>query len=501
MTQDDTASYDAHFDMMAEKFGGRRALQDLLQVGPSALSNYRNRGHIPTDKMQRLQSEAARLGFRLNPDTLEFIKSKPPVILLIITGGVAAYKALELARRLGDAGAIVRGVMTKSAQEFITPLALSALTAEKTYTDLFDLTDEQEMGHIRLAREADLVLVAPATANFIAKMAHGMADDLASTLCLASTAPIAIAPAMNPAMWIHPATQANLDILANRGIQIIGPDSGDTACGEIGTGRLTAPDEIARTAMMHIKAPEQPLSGQHIIVTSGPTFEPIDPVRFIGNQSSGQQGHDIARACAGLGAQVTLVSGPVALPDPEHVETIHIQTAEDMLKAVTRALPATSFISCAAVADWRPVQVADHKIKKQHQADVPMIELMENPDILAQISKHKDRPELVVGFAAETENLVANATKKRHRKGCDWILANPVHQDGRAVFGASLNDITYITGLHGIITIFVHQVEGIFQVALVVESCRRCLVVHHQLHALRVSIFVEHLDIKVTKPF
>ena len=445
MTQNDMASYYARFDAMAEQLGGRRALQSLLQVGPSALSNYRNRGHIPADKLQRLQSEAKIRGLLLHPDTLELSNHKAPVILLIITGGVAAYKALELARRLGDAGAIVRGVMTKSAQQFITPLALSALTGEKTYTELFDLTDEQEMGHIRLAREADLVLVAPATANFIAKMAQGMADDLASTLCLASTGPIAIAPAMNPAMWAHPATQANLSILAARGVHQIGPDAGDTACGEIGTGRLTAPDEIARTVMKLIAPADKPLSGQHIIVTSGPTFEPIDPVRFIGNHSSGQQGHTIARACAALGADVTLVSGPVALADPDDVQTVHVQTATEMLDAVDTALPATVFISCAAVADWRPAQFADSKMKKQTHAGTPTLELVENPDILAHVSHHKARPELVIGFAAETDNLEAFASEKRRRKGCDWILANPVHQDGGTVFGASVNNITCIT--------------------------------------------------------
>ena len=301
------------------------------------------------------------------------------------------------------------------------------------------------MGHIRLARESDLILVAPATANFIAKMAHGIADDLASTLCLASTAPIAIAPAMNPAMWSHPATQSNLDMLSKRGVHMIGPDAGDTACGEIGTGRLTAPDEIAHTALKLVNPTAKPLSGEHIIVTSGPTFEPIDPVRFIGNHSSGQQGHNIARACAALGAQVTLVSGPVTVPDPEDVTIVHIQTAQEMLAAVEAALPATGFIGCAAVADWRPAQMADHKMKKQSQTDIPTLELVENPDILAHIAHHKNRPNLVVGFAAETENVAVYASEKRRRKGCDWILANPVHQDHGTVFGAPTNDITYIT--------------------------------------------------------
>ena len=250
---------------------------------------------------------------------------------------------------------------------------------------------------------------------------------------------------MNPAMWAHPATQANLSILAARGVHQIGPDAGDTACGEIGTGRLTAPDEIARTVMKLITPADKPLSGQHIIVTSGPTFEPIDPVRFIGNHSSGQQGHAIARACAALGAQVTLVSGPVSVPDPEDVKIVHIQTAQEMLAAVEAALPATGFIGCAAVADWRPAQFADSKMKKQSHSHIPALELVENPDILAHIAHHKNRPNLVVGFAAETENVAAYASEKRRRKGCDWILANPVHQERGTVFGASMNDIIYIT--------------------------------------------------------
>ena len=445
MSMSDNSEYSASFDALTRTLGGRAALQDLLQVGPSALSNYRNRGHIPASKMLLLQAEAHKHSLHLDPATLQLSKQKAPVILLIITGGVAAYKALELARRLGDAGAIVRGVMTKSAQQFITPLALSALTSEKTYTDLFDLTDEQEMGHIRLARECDLVLVAPATANFIAKLAHGMADDLASTLCLASTAPLALAPAMNPAMWAHPATQDNLAVLTSRGVHLIGPDSGDTACGEIGAGRLTAPDEIAHAAMELIAPKQNPLSGEHIIVTSGPSFEPIDPVRFIGNHSAGQQGHNIARACAALGANVTLISGPVALPDPAGVTTIHVQTAEDMLKAAETALPASSFIGCAAVADWRAANPSDAKLKKVNDTDAPVLGLVQNPDILAHIGQHKNRPKLVIGFAAETDNLVRYAAKKRQQKGCDWILANPVHQDDGTVFGASMNDITCIT--------------------------------------------------------
>ena len=444
MTISHNHDFGAAFDTLVEAIGGRVAVRDLLQVGPSALSNYRGRGHIPADKLSLLIAEAKNHGWQLDPNSLQLSPFKAPVILLIITGGIAAYKALELARRLGDAGAIVRGVMTKSAQNFITPLSLSALTSQKTYTDLFDLTDEQEMGHIRLAREADLVLVAPATANFIAKLSHGMADDLASTLCLASTAPLAFAPAMNPVMWAHPATQDNLSLLQRRGAHMIGPDDGDTACGEIGTGRLTAPDEIAQRAMALLKPADKPLSGQHILVTSGPTFEPIDPVRFIGNRSSGQQGHAIAAACATLGADVTLVSGPVSLPDPAAVRTIHVETADEMLRAVRSELPASVFISCAAVADWRVADTSPAKIKK-NGATAPGLNLVENADILATIGHHENRPKLVIGFAAETDDLLSHATEKRQRKGCDWILANPVHQTDGTVFGASHNHITCIT--------------------------------------------------------
>lgn len=444
MSASDIAKFGAAFDVLIDALGGRTAVQSLLQVGASALSNYRSRAHIPAHKLSVLQDAARAHGLQLDPASLHLSDHKAPVILLIITGGVAAYKALELARRLGDAGAIVRGVMTKSAQQFITPLSLSALTAEKTYTDLFDLTDEQEMGHIRLAREADLVLVAPATANFIAKLAHGMADDLASTVCLASTAPLAFAPAMNPAMWAHAATQDNLATLQARGAHMIGPDDGDTACGEIGTGRLTAPDDIARHALKLLAPTAKPLAGKHLLITSGPTHEPIDPVRFIGNHSSGQQGHAIAAACAALGAEVTLVSGPVSLPDPRGVNTIHVQTAADMLDAVHSALPASIFIGCAAVADWRPVDTAAGKIKKG-DGSTPSVQLIENVDILASVGHHKNRPDLVIGFAAETDDLLAHSDSKRQRKGCDWILANPVHQQGGTVFGASHNQITCIT--------------------------------------------------------
>ena len=465
------SSFEVAFDAMARALGGRAALQDLLQVGPSALSNYRNRGHIPADKLAILQQAARAKGWHLDADTLQLSPHQAPVILLIITGGIAAYKALELARRLRDTGAVIRCVMTESAQQFITPLSVSALTEEKVYTSLFDLTDEQEMGHIRLAREADLVLVAPATANFIAKLAHGMADDLASTLCLASTAPLALAPAMNPAMWAHPATQANLEIITQRGAYLFGPDIGDTACGEVGAGRLLAPDQIAEKSMALLSSampagadiggaglppdlakqdlakqdqPVQDLSGRHIIVTSGPTYEPLDPVRFIGNRSSGRQGHAIAAACAARGARVTLVSGPVSVPDVEDVHTLSINTAEEMLAAVETALPADVFIACAAVADWRLAEPASEKLKKG-PAGPPTLQFVENPDILSRIGHHQNRPQLVIGFAAETNNVMENATAKRLKKGCDWIFANQVDQADGSVFGAQDNEVSQIT--------------------------------------------------------
>lgn len=448
MTTENIDDFSPAFDEMARQLGGRTALQSLLQVGPSALSNYRNRGHIPADKMSLLDGAATARGLRLNPQTLHLTPFAAPVILLIITGGIAAYKSLTLIRRLKECGAVVRGVMTKSAQHFITPLSVSTLTTEKTYTDLFDLTDEQEMGHIQLARGADLVLIAPATANFIAKLAHGMADDLASTLCLASTAPLVLAPAMNPAMWGHPATQANLALITARGAHLIGPDAGDTACAETGMGRLVDETEIARRVMALLDKSDAPLAGVHIVITSGPTFEPIDPVRYIGNRSSGQQGHAIAAACIARGAEVTLVSGPVALSPPSGARTIHVETAAQMQDAVATSLPADVFIGCAAVADWRLSAPSSAKLKKTAEGP-PHLALVETPDILSFVGHHKARPQLVIGFAAETDDspddLVGRAQDKRRRKASDWILANPVNQESGTVFGSSQNEITCIT--------------------------------------------------------
>ena len=358
-------------------------------------------------------------------------------ILLVISGGIAAYKALDLIRRLRERGAQVRCILTKGGQQFVTPLAVASLSEEKVYTDLWSLTDEQEMGHIRLTRTADVVVVAPASANLIAKLAHGQADDLASTTLLAANRPILLAPAMNVAMWRNAATQENIGRLRQRGLHLVGPDSGDLACGETGAGRMAeVPDIMA--ALAQILALPGPLAGKHAIVTSGPTYEPIDPVRFIGNRSSGKQGHALAAALAKAGAAVTLISGPVALADPARVKTVHVETAAQMLAACAQALPADIFIAAAAVADWHVAAPAGQKLKKEQ--GLPRLELAPNPDILATISGHKLRPVLVIGFAAETQDVAANAAAKLARKGCDWLLANDV--GGGRVFGADDNQVT-----------------------------------------------------------
>lgn len=359
-------------------------------------------------------------------------------ILLVISGGIAAYKVLDLIRRLREAGASVRCILTKGGAQFVTPLSVAALSENQVYQDLWSLTDEQEMGHIRLVREADLIIVAPASANLLAKLAHGLADDLASTALLAARKPILLAPAMNSAMWENPATQANVKMLCERGHHLIGPASGSMACGETGTGRLAeVPDILAATTDLLTRGP---LQGLHALVTSGPTQEPIDPVRYIGNRSSGKQGHAIAAALAALGARVTLVTGPTALRAPAGVQTIPVQTAGQMLAACQAALPADIFIGCAAVADWHVTNAGGQKLKKDGGA--PQLTLAPNPDIVATIAQGKQRPRLVVAFAAETENLAANASAKLQRKGCDWLLANDVSTE--AVFGADDNTILFI---------------------------------------------------------
>ncbi|HCP00756.1 MAG: bifunctional phosphopantothenoylcysteine decarboxylase/phosphopantothenate--cysteine ligase CoaBC [Alphaproteobacteria bacterium] len=346
-------------------------------------------------------------------------------ILLIVSGGIAAYKSLELVRRLRERGAAVRCVLTRGGSQFVTPLSLSALSGDKVYTDLFSLTDEAEMGHIQLSRDADLLVVAPATADILAKMTHGQADDLASTVLLATDKEVMVAPAMNVRMWEHAATQNNLATLLARGVHVIGPEEGDMACGEYGPGRLSEPDDIA-AAVSEFFQSSSPLSGRHALVTSGPTHEPIDPVRYIANRSSGRQGHAIAAALASSGAKTTLVSGPTNLSDPPGVDVVRVESAHEMLAACEAALPADVAIFAAAVADWRVAQAAEEKLKK-NSAGPPVMEMTENPDILATLAAPSNaRPSLVIGFAAETEKVVAHARTKLERKSCDWILANDV---------------------------------------------------------------------------
>lgn len=363
-------------------------------------------------------------------------------ILLIISGGIAAYKSLELIRQLRKRGAWVTPVLTKSAEEFVTPLSVSALSEEKAYRDLFDLTDEAEMGHIQLSRSADLIVVAPATANLMAKMANGQADDLASTLLLATDTQVLVAPAMNVRMWLHPATQRNLAALRQDGVAFVGPNEGDMACGEYGPGRMAEPVEIV-TAIENQLA-EGPLTGRRIVVTSGPTHEPIDPVRYIANRSSGAQGTAIARALVMLGAEVVFVTGPADEPRPEGAHVVEVETASEMMKAVSNALPADAAVFAAAVADWRVECASDSKIKKQ-DGKIPSLSFAENPDILAHVSKlDSERPGLVVGFAAETDDVIENATKKRKRKGCDWIVANDVSPE-TGIMGGRENAVVLIS--------------------------------------------------------
>ncbi len=364
-------------------------------------------------------------------------------ILLIVGGGVAAYKCLELIRRLGAHGARVRCVLTRAGAEFVTPLSLSALSGEKVYEDLFSLTDEAEMGHIRLSREADLVLVAPATADIMAKTAHGLASDLATTLLLATDKDVMIAPAMNVRMWRHAATVDNLAVLRRRAIRVIEPGEGPMACGEFGPGRMAEPKEIVAAVTACFTADVR-LAGRSALVTSGPTFETIDPVRYIANRSSGKQGHAIARALARAGAATRLVAGPTHEPDPDGVEVVRIESAREMLEACRAGLPRDVAVFAAAVADWRPARAGARKMKKTG-ARPPEIALEENPDILATIAGAGNaRPALVVGFAAETENIVENARKKRRAKGCDWVLANDV-SPGAGLFGGDANTIHLIT--------------------------------------------------------
>ena len=367
-------------------------------------------------------------------------------ILLIIGGGVAAYKSLLLIRNLAGRGVGAHAILTGAGAEFLTPLAVSALTGEKTYTDLFDLTDETEMGHIELSRAADLIVVAPATADLMAKAANGLANDLASTALLATDKPVLMAPAMNVRMWEHAATQRNLKTLKSDGVMIVGPEVGDMACGEVGPGRMAEPDAIADAIVAHFAHTSGgPLTGRRIVITAGPTHEPLDPVRYIANRSSGKQGYAIAKACRNLGADVTLVTGPTELPDPAGIETIRVVNARAMMQAVEGAMPAHCAIFCAAVADYRPAIETDHKIKKE-RGGLTTIPVAENPDILKTIAQRKDgRPPLVVGFAAETDDVIGHAQAKRKRKGCDWIVANDVSEGEHCAMGGDVNTVTILS--------------------------------------------------------
>ncbi|MEM9580606.1 MAG: bifunctional phosphopantothenoylcysteine decarboxylase/phosphopantothenate--cysteine ligase CoaBC [Pseudomonadota bacterium] len=363
-------------------------------------------------------------------------------IILIIGGGIAAYKSLDLIRRLRERGAEVVPVLTRAGSEFVTPLSVSALAGMEVHRDLFDLTKEAEMGHIQLSRSADLLVVAPGTADLMAKMAQGRADDLASTLLLATDTPVLVAPAMNVRMWVHPATQRNLAQLKADGVFFVGPNEGDMACGEFGPGRMSEPLEIVAAIEQRLGA--GPLQGKRILVTSGPTHEPIDPVRYIANRSSGAQGTAIGAALARLGAEVIFVTGPADVAPPDGVEVVRVQSAAEMLDAVQSALPVDAGVFAAAVADWRVKTESGSKIKKQ-KGKLPTLEFAENPDILATVSQMKQgRPALVVGFAAETDDVIANATAKRARKECDWIVANDVSPE-TGIMGGGENDVTLIT--------------------------------------------------------
>ncbi|WP_287991153.1 bifunctional phosphopantothenoylcysteine decarboxylase/phosphopantothenate--cysteine ligase CoaBC [Acidiphilium sp.] len=390
-------------------------------------------------------------------------------VLLVIGGGIAAYKALELIRLIRKEGGAVRAVITAGGEKFVTPLSVQALCEDRVHTDLFSLTGESEMGHIQLSRSADLVVVAPASADLLAKMAAGMADDMATTLLLATDKEVLVAPAMNVRMWTHPATVANLETLLRRGVSVVGPEEGPMACGEFGPGRLAEPPAILEAIVARLDG-ERILAGRHVVVTSGPTHEPIDPVRYIANRSSGRQGHAIAAALARRGARVTLVSGPVALADPAGVAVVRVETALEMRAAVLAALPADAAVFCAAVADWR-VEAQGRKIKKTGAP--PALALVENPDILAEVSRLEGRrPRLVVGFAAETGDLVAQATAKRARKGCDWIVANDVGA-GTGIMGGAENEVVLITeagaepwpraGKDAVADRLAERISGIFQ--------------------------------------
>lgn len=364
-------------------------------------------------------------------------------VLLVIGGGIAAYKTHELVRLLKTRGAAVRIILSKAAEQFVTPLSLASLSGEKVYTSLFSLTDEVEMGHIQLSRAADLLIVAPATADLMAKMANGLADDLASTALLATDKRVLVAPAMNMRMWQHPATQRNVETLRRDGVSLVGPNDGEMACGEFGPGRMAEPNEILAAIIDLLKPRSQPLTGKKVVITAGPTREPIDPVRFISNHSSGKQGYAIAKAAVELGAETVLISGPVSLPIPSGVQMMPVETAQEMLEICEGEMPADIAIFTAAVADWRVASEAPQKLKKT-SGTAPSLTLTENPDILATISRGAKRPHVVVGFAAETGNVTEHAAQKLKKKGCDLIVANDVSK-GSGVFGGERNTVHLVS--------------------------------------------------------
>jgi len=392
-------------------------------------------------------------------------------ILLIISGGIAAYKTLDLIRLLRKDNALVTCVITKGGTQFVTPLSVAALSENQVYDDLWSLTDETQMGHIRLSREHDLVVIAPATANFMASMAHGLAHDLASTLLLACDKPVIVAPAMNTMMWDHEATQSNVKTLEKRGIQFIGPAEGEMACGETGLGRMSEPEEIYNTIKDFFL--DKPLKGLKALVTAGPTYEAIDPVRFIGNRSSGKQGYAIAEALLAAGAQVTLISGPTRLEPVNGVQMVYVEGARDMLEACETTLPADICVCSAAVSDWRATSMQEHKIKKEPDNAPPTLSLTENPDILKVLSNHPNkRPALVIGFAAETENVEHHARSKLEKKGCDWIMANLVGKDEKGqekAFGSDKNQIYFFTHTHDSQETWEHMSKKLIAERLVVN--------------------------------
>jgi phosphopantothenoylcysteine decarboxylase/phosphopantothenate--cysteine ligase len=452
---------------LIRKFGGPSIVAEILDVHRTRVSSWQRPrtaggtdGRIPQNHIPTLLAHAQAHDIALTAE--DFLPQGQPVpaptgrvkhrrtglrgarILLIIGGGIAAYKALDLIRRLRERGAEVRCILTRAAQEFVTKLAAGAL-ANAVFTDLFDSQSEFDVGHIRLAREADLIVVAPATADLMAKMAGGHADDLATAVLLAAGSPILLAPAMNPHMWARAATRRNGAQLAADGVHFVGPNSGEMAeRGEAGVGRMAEPLEIVASVEAMLASGDRPLAGKRVLVTSGPTHEPIDPVRYIGNRSSGRQGHAIAAAAAAAGAEVTLVSGPVAIADPPGVTVVHVEAAREMLQAVEAALPVDVAVFAAAVADWRVAHIGEQKLKKG-AGGPPTFTMVENPDILATVAKRPaKRPELVIGFAAETTNVVENAKTKLKQKGCDWILANDVSPQS-GVFGGDRNTIHLVT--------------------------------------------------------